>query len=79
MLLAVLLVAAALVVAVVVLVVHRRPSRLRPSAFSSNAQWAAYYRDLAEDARRSGDERSEVEYTSLAATYEGLNDAEEAK
>lgn len=74
MLLAVLLVAAALVAWVVIVAVHPRPARRTPSVFASNATWAAYYRDLAEDARATGNEGSAAEYASLARTYGDLPD-----
>jgi hypothetical protein len=51
----------------------------RPTAYASNAVWAEYYRRLAADARRSGNDASAADYDSLARTYETFDDPKEAE
>jgi hypothetical protein len=73
---AVALLAILLVCLIVWVVVPSLPiGRLRkPDLNSSNAQWANYYHQLAEQAERDGNEGKAYEYGSLARMYELLDD-----
>lgn len=72
MLFGLLLVAAAAVVLVIVL--RRPPGLTPPPAHASNAEFAEYYRRMADSARRTGDPDSAANYEGMARTYSGLDD-----